>query len=62
MEKPIALQQYKRTTWYWLITVIFAFVGLPQPSVHGFKPFPNGIYGMEYPTHSVIRCLGTDGI
>lgn len=60
--KPIALQPYKRTTWYWLITVIFAFVGLPQPSVHGFKLFPNGIYGMGYPTHSVTRCLETDGI
>lgn len=29
---------------------------LTQPSVHGFKPFPNGMYGMEYPTHSVTRC------
>lgn len=29
---------------------------LTPPSVHGFKPFPNGMYGMEYPTHSVTRC------
>lgn len=34
---------------------------LPQPSVHGFKPFLNDIYGMEYLTHSVTRCLETDG-
>lgn len=35
---------------------------LTPPSAHDFKPFPNGIYGMEYPIHSVTRCLGTDGI
>lgn len=34
----------------------------PTECAHGFKPFLNGIYGMEYPIHSVTRCLGTDGI